>query len=205
MKSLAIVTPAATYPVTSAEAKLYAKIDTTADDTLIDIFIAAATSAAEEHLKRALITQTLRLTLDLHGGALNDILGDGVYELPVSYVYGDLPRVIKLPKQPIQSITSVKLYDTSNAESTYSSSNYFLDSDGGRLVLNNTAIWDSDLRPQAACKITYVAGYGAVSDVPVPIKTAILMHIQKMYDERIVCDMPQSCAALLDRFKVYDL
>lgn len=203
MKSISIVTPAATYPVTSAEAKLYAKIDTSADDTLIDIFIAAATSAAEEYLRRALITQTLRLTLDMLANGLNDCLGDGVYDLPVNALYGELPRVIRLPKEPVQSITSVKLYDTSNTESTYSSSNYFLDSDGNRLVLNDTAVWDSNLRAQACCKITYVAGYGAASAVPAPIKAAILAHIQSMYDQRIVCDLPQVSKNLLDQFKIY--
>jgi hypothetical protein len=203
MKNLTTVTPSATYPVTSSEVKLWAKIDTTADDSLITTLIAAATSAAEEYLKRALITQTLKLTLD-SGKYTNNILGDGVYDLPISALYdGALPRVIKLPKEPIQSVTHIKTYNTSNTLSTYDSSNYYTDLSGARVVLNQTAMWGSDIRPQASCEVTYVAGYGSASDVPAPIKTAILMHIQKMYDERIVCDMPQSCKTLLDQFKIY--
>lgn len=205
MKSLSVVTSPSTYPVTNAEAKLYAKIDTTADDTLIDTLIAAATSAAEEYLKRAIITQTLKLTLDLLGISLNNALGDGVYDLPISALYGDLPRIIKLPKAPVQSITSVKTYDTSNTLTTYDSANYFLDISGARLVLNQSAYWGSDIRPQASCEITYVAGYGLAASVPAAIKTAILMHIQSMYDERIICEMPAMCKNLLDQFRIYGL
>lgn len=205
MKSLSVVTAPTTYPVTRAEAKSYAKIDSTDEDTLIDTLIAAATSSAEEYLKRAIITQTLKLTLDSGCSILNNTLGDGVYDLPVSAVYGDLPRIIKLPKAPVQSITYVKTYNTANVLSTFSSSNYYLDSSGARLILNPTAVWDSDIRPQASCEITYVAGYGLAASVPASIKTAIMMHIQSMYDERVICEMPQICKNLLDQYRIYDL
>ena len=205
MKSLSLVTAPTTYPVTRAEAKLYAKIDTSDEDTLIDSLIAAATSSAEEYLRRALITQTLKLTLDSGSNSLDNMLGDGVYDLPVSAVYGSLPRIVRLPKAPIQSITHVKTYNTSNVLSTYSSSNYFLDTSGARLVLNQTAVWGSDMRAQASCEITYVAGYGLAASVPAPIKTAIMMHIQSMYDERLICEMPQICKNLLDQFRIYGL
>lgn len=203
MRSLAVVTAPASYPVTLAEAKLYAKIDTTADDTLIDNLIAAATSSAEEYLRRTIITQTLRLTLDLPRSNYANYLGDGVYNLPVTSLYGDLPRVIPLPKAPVQSISSVVTYDTANAATTYSASNYFLDVDGARLVLNESATFPSGMRQKAACAITYVAGYGAASAVTAPIKTAILMHIQAMYDNRLVCEMPQICKNILDQFRIY--
>jgi len=205
MQSLKVTVPATSYPVTLAEANQYARIDTTADDALVTTLIYAATSAAEEYLKRALITQTLVLTLDLPSSPLNNSLGDGWYDLPISVLYGELPRVIPLPKAPIQSITSVKTYDTSNTLTTYDNSNYFLDANGARLVLNNTAVPPSNMRQLAACEITYVAGWISASFVPAPIKMAILMHIQSMYDNRGVCELPSSCKALLDQFKIYGM
>lgn len=203
--SLSIVTAPTSYPVTRDEVKAFAKIDIADDDALIDSFIIAATQSAEEYLRRALITQTLALTLDLDctQGVAN-FLGDGVYDLPVTALYGALPSVIELPKAPIQSITSIKTYSTANVESTFSSSNYYLDSAaGGRVVLNQSAVWTTDLRPKAAVKITYVAGYGLAVDVPQAIKTAILAHIQRMYDERLICDMPANTTNLLRQWRIY--
>ncbi len=198
-----LYTAPATEPVTRTEAKSWMKVDSTDDDTLIDNLIVAAREAAEKYLRRALITQTWTLTVDLPRSSACDDLPDGVYDLPVSVLFGELPREFELPYKPIISITSVVTYNTSNSSSTYSSSNYFLDTASGRLVLNNTAVWPSDLRDKAAVVITYTAGYGAASAVPQSIKHAIMMHIQTMYDSRIVCEMPQACMNLLRQHRVY--
>ena len=202
--SITTVTPPALEPVTLAEAKLWMKVDITEDDALITDLIVAAREYAEQSLRRALITQTKKLTLDIPRGGLDDVLGDGVYDLPVSVLVGDLPSVIELPYQPIQSITSVKTFDTDGTESTYSSDNYFLDTAGGRLVLKDGEIWPSGLRAEKACEITYVAGYGsAASSVPASIKSAIKMHVQNMYDNRIVCDAPEACMKIYQKHRIY--
>jgi hypothetical protein len=201
--SLTLVTGPAAEPVMLQEAKNWAKIDTTDDDPLIATLITAATQSAEEFLRRSLITQTWKLTLDLPQSSLNDCLGEGVYDLPASVLDGAMPRAIHLPRGPVQSVSSLKTYDTSSAESTYSSSNYYVDTAGDRLVLNETAVWPSPLRPRAAAAITYVTGYGDTSSaIPMPIKTAILMHVQRMYDGRIVCEMPEGCQQLLRQYRV---
>jgi hypothetical protein len=33
----------------------------------------------------------------------------------------------------------------------------------------------------------------------------MLMHLQRMYDGRIVCDMPEGCERLLRQYRVMDL
>ena len=81
------------------------------DDTLVTQLITAARMAAEEYLRRALITQTYKLTLDLSCSSLGAAWSEGVYDLPVTELYGGMPRTIELPKGPIQSITSVTTYD----------------------------------------------------------------------------------------------
>lgn len=198
-----LVTAPAAEPVTTAEAKTYAKVDTSTDDTLIDTLIATARESAEKYMQRAIITQTWKLTLDLPYSNFGRNLPAGTYQMPVTALYGDMPRDIDLPYKPLQSITSVKFNDTSNTESTYSSDYYFADTANGRLVFNDTAVLPSNLRQYAACVITYVCGYGASgSSVPAAIKTAIKMHVQKMYDERVICDIPENCRRLLDQYKV---
>jgi len=202
-RTVALVTGPAVEPVTLDEVKAWAKIDAADEDALLTSLVAAAREAAEQYLRRALISQTVRLTLDLDGCGVH--LSEGVYDLPVSAIYGGLPTVVELPRAPVSSITSVVTYDLDNAPGTFAASNYSLNADGNRFVLASGATWPSNLRPVAACAITYVAGYGdAASAVPQSIRTGILMHAQTMYDGRIVCDMPENCQRLLRPYRVLD-
>ena len=206
LSSVELITPAIAEPVTLGEAKLWAKIDTTDEDALCASLLTAAIEAAEQYTRRALINRTIKYTIDAPGSYWAENLPDGVYNLPISVLSGQLPESIKLPVEPARSITNVVTYGTANAASVYASDNYFLDTGSSRLVLNETAFWPSDIRRRAACEITYVAGYGATSaSVPAPIKTAILMHFAKMYDSRTACSMPESCEKLLMQYRVYGM
>lgn len=204
-QNLALLTAPAAEPVTLAEVKGFARIDATTEDALLTTLIATAREAAELFLRRSLITQSWTLTLDMGGGGLDCWLPSGTYDLPVSALYGDLPRSFHLPMGKVQSVTSVKTYDTSNTESTYSSANYTLNSD--TLILNSTAYWPSNLRERATCVIEYVAGYGdTASSIPQAIRTGILMHIAALYDTRGQCegatDMPPGAKQLMARHRV---
>ncbi len=186
-QSLALVSAPATEPVTLSEAKAWARIDGSDDDAIITALITAARQAAEQHLRRSLITQTWKLTLDLSCSRMND-LPEGVYDLPMSALYGGLPQSIPLPKGPVSSITSVVTYDQNNTAATFDAANYRLDSSGERLLLNYGAMWPSSIRPQAGCEITYVAGYGNAGAVPQPIKSGMLIHIASLYEQRGNCE-----------------
>lgn len=205
-RALTLVTGPAAEPVLLQEAKNWARIDGTDDDALVAALITAAVQATEEYLRRSLISQTWKLTLDLPRSRNYDCLGEGVYDMPPSVLYDGLPRSVALPRGPIQSVTSVKTYDTSNAESTYSGSNYYVDTAGDRLVLNQSAVWPGVLRDTAAVAITYVTGYGDTSSaVPMPIKTAILMHVTGMYESRGQCDqsdLPAGAKQLLNQYRI---
>lgn len=200
--SLALVTAPATEPVTTAEAKAWARIDGTDDDAVIAGLIVTARQATEEYLRRSIISQTWKLTLDLSCSGLRD-LPEGVYDLPMTALYGGLPRTIPLPKGPVVSITSVVTYDLSNTASTYATGNYRVDASGDRLVLNYGAIWPNTIRPQAGCEITYVAGY---TTVPQPIKTAIMIHVASLYEQRGMCEdpmaLPPAVQSLLGRYRI---
>lgn len=204
-RTLTIVTAPAAEPVTLTEAKAWAKIDDTTDDDLVTALITAARMSAEEYLRRTLISTTYKLTLDLADCPLSDLLGDGVYDLPVSILYDGLPSAVELPKGPVSSISSVVTYDTSDASSTFDTANYRIDTAGERLVLTYGTIWPTNLRSIAACEITYVAGYGSTATgVPQPIRTGIKMHIQAMYDGRGQCetDMPPGCKQLYNQYRI---
>ncbi|WP_020467878.1 head-tail connector protein [Zavarzinella formosa] len=205
-RTVTVVTNPASDPVTLAEAKAWLRIDTTDEDALLAQLISAATDTAEQHTRRSLITRTLRLTLDQTCNDLYRDLGEGVYDLPSTFLYGGLPRVIELPKGPVQSITSVTTFDPDNASAVYSPSNYTLNTDGTRLSLNQDAVWPGPLRPVGACEIVYTAGYGDSSAIPPSIKTAILMLVAHLYESRGACDgdMPAGCAAMLNKYRIMD-
>lgn len=205
--SLTLVTGPVKEPVSLAEVKGWAKIDTDADDQLLVTLIAATRGAAEEYLRRSLLTQTWKLTLDLGMSSLMDRLPAGVWEMPITAAYAEMPGSIDLPRGPVQSVSSVTTYDTSNAGTVYASSNYFVDAAGDRLILNPTAAWPSSLRAKAAAVIQYVTGYGdEPSNIPQPIRTAIMMHVQRLYDGRGQCDdadLAPGSKLLMDKFRRY--
>lgn len=206
-RSVTVVTPASADPVTLSEANAWLRLDDGADDVTVSMLISAATASVEEYLRRSLLTRTLRLTLDAEPSRFGSDFQPGTYDLPVGALYGDLPRAIDLPKGPVRAISSVTTYDTEDAASTFGSSNYSLDSAGSRLVLAYGSLWPTGLRPRAAVEINYTAGYGeAASSVPQPIRTAILIHLATLYEQRGQCDdamsMPPGAKQLLNQYRI---
>lgn len=192
------VAPTAT-PVSVQDALDYLKLDDTCETPFITMLIEAATQQVESYLKRKICTQTLQAAYD-YVPAANASFYDSNY-------YRNFPdsRANKncffLPFPAIQSITSIKLYDTANTESTYDSSNYYLDSFNGRCVFNQGAVIDTDLRECNAMIVTYVAGYATV---PATIKMGILEQVKMMYECRGVCDLCDKTSNALAPYKLFD-
>ncbi len=207
-RSLALVTPPAVEPVTLDEAKAWARVDTTDDDPLISALLVASRQAVEDYLRRSLITQTWRLTLDAPASGWGNWLGEGTYDLPVTVLSGEYPRAYELPRGPVQSVTSFVTSDTSNTSTTLDPANYVLDADGTRLVLNETAVLPSNIRPARGIEITYVTGFGSTAgSVPQAIRTAVLMTFGVLYDSRGACDnadIPPGAKRLLNAYRVRD-
>lgn len=201
-KSVAIVTPPATQPVTVAELKSFLRIDGTSEDTILEEFIKAATRASENYTGRAFITQTRSLTLDwlppTPQARLRTTTGNYFY-LPQLF---NGEGFLDLPYNPILSITSLVTYGLDNAATTFSSSYYTLDTAGSRLLFNtNSPGLPSNLRERSAVVVTYVAGYGAASAVPHDIKMAIMAFASDMYECRGLCSMSTECTGLLSQYK----
>jgi hypothetical protein len=194
-RSLTLVTGPAAEPVILDEAKAWLRIDGTDSDAQLAALITASYQLCEQWLRRSLISQTWKLTLDLAECPGGEPWWDGAQDGAISSLYGGLPQTVELPKGPVQSITSVTTYDLDDTSSTFASTNYRVDSAGERLVLNYGALWPSNLRAKAAAEITYVTGYGATStSVPQPIKTGILIQTATLYEQRGMCGDPDGVA-----------
>jgi uncharacterized phiE125 gp8 family phage protein len=146
----------ASEPVSLDEFKLILKLDDTEQDSYLTNLLKSSRELIEKYLSRALITQTIELSFD-------------------SFV-----KDLYLWRAPIQSITSVIVYDSENSSSTITNTNYFLLND--ELIFNDDFSLDISLRTRQGIKITYIAGYGAASSVPASIKNAILNYASFLYD-----------------------
>ncbi|MDE1901665.1 MAG: head-tail connector protein [Alphaproteobacteria bacterium] len=184
MTSFALLTPPAAEPVLLADAKQQARIDTTADDTLVTALITGARQWAEKYTGRAFITQTWQMALDLWPGAVEK-WWDGVRQGPITGL--DKVNYISLPRAPLQSVASVTYYDDGDNATLWDSGNYFVDTvrEPGRLALRMGAVWPVPTRLTNGIVIQYVAGYGDDGTaVPEPIKTAIRQLVAHWYEHR---------------------
>ena len=160
-----IVTPPALEPVTLGEARLHCRVDVEDDDDLLLRLIMTAREYAEQREWRAYLTQTLDLYLDCWPAR----------------------DEIRLPRPPLQSITSVKYYDEDDVEYTLASTTYLVDSvsQPGRLVLKSGQSWPSaTLRPANAIVIRFVAGGASLGELPLRIRQAMLLLIGHWYENR---------------------
>lgn len=187
-RSLKVNTLATNPLFTTAEAKDFLKVDTTADDTLIDNLIKAATQSCEEYTNQyfidTLVTQYSDNWLEFY----------------------------RLYKSPVSSITSVKYYDTNDSLQTLASSNYILD-DASKPARIGLAV-DATLPTLAdrinAVEVKYTVGYGTAStDVPDGIKQAVLLTIGNFYENRqsvitgrTATELPLSSQYLLNQYKI---
>ena len=184
MISFKLLTPPALEPVTLAEAKLQARIDTTAEDSLVTSLITGARQWAEQYTGRALITQTWQMAMDAWP-SVRGAWWDGVREGPITGY--DIVSAIKLPHPPLISVTNIQTFAADNSATVFPASNYYVDTLGtpGRVALQSGAVWPSPTRPTNGILIEYIAGYGSsASAVPEPIKTAIRQITAHWYENR---------------------
>lgn len=164
--SLTIVTPPAEEPVTLTEAKNHLRVDLTDDDSLISALIVAAREHAEAITRRAFITQTLKLSLD-------------------AFPANNGPIYVPMP--PLQSVNSLKYFDTDGMEQTLTEGTDFLvdnESEPGRITPAPDTGWPVTQNRPNAVSVEFVAGFGDASKVPQGIKQAILLMVGHWYENR---------------------
>ena len=184
---LSIVTEPAIEPVTLDEALVQCHANQGVEDDWFYSKISACRRDAEKYMRRAFIEQTLRITFD---------------------AWPNLP--ILLPRAPLISVESFKLYDTEDAETTIGTSNLLVDnySSPARLSINSGySIPSVSLRELNSIIIEYKAGYGTTADVvPDEVKAAILLQLGYLYNCRSgeeQAPITEQWKCLLDRSKLY--
>src|SRR5262245_425152 len=161
-------------PLTLAEVKEHLRVDHNASDSIIEAYIAAATSYVDGEfgvLGRALVTQTWELVID---------------HFPV--------HEIKIPLPPLQSVTSIKYDDPDGFEQTLATDQYYVDdASEPAWVVPVVGGWPTAvLQAVNSVRIRYVAGYDPTTDsppdlagnVPQAIKQAMLLLIGNFHEHR---------------------
>ena len=187
-RSLKVNTLATNPLFTTADAKDFLKVDTTADDTLIDNLIKAATQSCEIYTNRyfldTLVTQYADKWADIEN----------------------------LYKSPVSSITHIKYYDSDDSLQTLAGTVYLLDevSQPARIGLKPNQSYPNIANRINAIEVKYTVGYGtAASSVPEAIRQAVLITIGNWYENRqtvitgrIATELPLSSQYLLNQYKI---
>jgi uncharacterized phiE125 gp8 family phage protein len=196
MSRLIQVQPPMQDVVDLATAKLALRVDSTADDQRITDLVRAAVHLLEGGgggdgiLGRALMPQTWRLELT------------------------DWPYRLMLPMPPLIAVTGVTYLDTVAVEQTLDASTYrVVDGGAGRgcfmLAFSKTFPACFSGWPDAV-RITFDCGYRdlaspANNPVPEPIRQAVLMLVQSLYDRPGQEDIPAVVHSLISPFRVAQL
>ena len=187
-KSFVVDTASTTAIITTAEAKQHLKVDTSADDTLIDDLVQAATESAQIFTNRYFTNTTLNQ------------FGDNWCDLSTLF------------KSPVSSVVHIKYYDSDNTQQTLATSVYQkdLEHQPSRIGLKPNQSFPSLAGRINAVECQYVVGYGsAASDVPTAIKQAVLLTVGNWYENRqevvvgrTATELPKSAQYLLEQYKV---
>lgn len=201
-RTVSIVTPPASYGITAGDMETFLTLSAGQDTALLEAFIEAAYDAIRQYLRRSIVTETLELRMDGFPGydeAREIALGPGMHVVSQPWVMNNGGSVIDLPFGPVSSITSIKVFDRDNTESTFSSTYYR--ADASRVYLNDSATWPVNLRSRDAVAIRYVSGEASP---PAAIIQAIKQHVAAMYECREGCDIPTASKAILSPYRRLD-
>lgn len=173
------VTAPAEQVVSLSEAKAHLRVDHDDEDTLISAMVAAAITHLDGWsgvLGRCLVAQDWRQAFARFPGT----------------------RKLRLP-MPDVSVVSVAYVDSAGIDHALESLAYMLIEDHlGPFIYLADASWpETAVRPDAVT-VTFTAGYGpAATDVPAPIRAAILLMIGDLYRNRETTGIGSGAAGVI--------
>ncbi|MEY4402914.1 MAG: hypothetical protein RIR91_949 [Verrucomicrobiota bacterium] len=187
MSTLRVITAATTEPLSLAEARDHLRVDHFEDDGVISGCILAARQHIENITGLALAASTWLLTMDATPE-------DGW---------------VLLPREPVQSVTSVQYYNTAGTLTTWASTEWEVDlySSPPRLRAKYGSTWPTVKDVLAAVQVTFVCGYSGPQTVPQPILQALRLLVGHYYENReaatagSISAMPFAVDALLAPYK----
>ena len=203
--------------ISLATAKSFLRVTHSAEDTLITTMIGAAIEVAQNYTNSRFLESQYIMFMETWDDVYvsnhyTTSLSNGAYLTTGGYVGKDGLNQIVLPYAPLDSVTHVKYYDSSNTQQTWTENtdytvHTFINQKGFIEVMNNVT-YPNVYERADAIEIKFKAGYGnQADDVPEPIKTAILLILGFMYEKRedTVSRLPKASEYLLDpyRFKTY--
>jgi len=169
-------------PVTVAEAKTFLRVDTAADDDLIERLLEAATAWAETFTGRKFLTAACTRKGDAFDAA-----------------------VIHLPWAPLVAVAAITYVDCAGTVQPLADTEYLVDTQAepGRITPAWGKTWPVPRSQPNAVVITYTAGYGTADQVPSAIKSAILFIVAAWYADREAGDVPMGAKNLLGPYRVF--
>jgi uncharacterized phiE125 gp8 family phage protein len=184
MWQLNLITAPTSEPVTTTEAKLAARIDTTADDALVGLYIKTAREWCEQYQhQRAFLTQTWEQSYDF---------------------YPSFPLDLML--SPVQTVSQITYTLENGSVNTWDASNYYVDTTSvpARIALTENGLVPSGtLVPLGGFRIRFVAGVTSSTLVSESVKTSIKLIVSHLYEnreasaEKALSEIPFGVKALL--------
>jgi uncharacterized phiE125 gp8 family phage protein len=177
-------------PLTLAEVKAFLRVDHDDDDDLITSLMIAARIHVEAETRRALITQTWRLTFDCWPG---------------------VGRIDVRPA-PLRSLVGARVHDSVSVTHDVDDEAFVVDTVSSTLAFAPWALAQPG-RALAGIEIDIVVGYGdAASDVPEPLRQAMRLLIAHWYENRRIsgttteeAPLPLAFAALVAPYRMLSL
>lgn len=183
---LSLSSAASGQAVTTADAKVYLRVDNSTEDTLIDDCVKAATEFCQDETGRQYLTASYSLRLR-----------------------GWWQGALILPKPPFRSVSSISYIDTAGTTQTLASTYYetFAPLKGpGQITRLPFQVWpvhQSDREYPVI--IAFSAGYGTATDIPKRTRQAILMATAWFYDHRDPSQLELSAVRSLLAAEVWGL
>ena len=188
MPSILLTAPSVE-PVSLDEAKAYLRVEHSDDDEVIAALVAGSRIHVEAQTRRALITQSWRLSADAWPP-------DG--RMPVR-------------PGPLQALGAVRVYDFDNVAQDVDTQAFVLDRAGSALGFAPWAV-PAPGRLIAGIALDVTVGYGdAATDVPEALRQAIRLLVAHWYENRglaavgTVTVLPATVAALLAPYRMLSL
>ncbi len=142
-----------------------------------------------------------------------EVTGRQLLDATFDQFFDAFPTPMKLAYPPLDSVTSVKYYDTAGAQQTLTVDDDYQVDDAGEVASiwpgRTNTVWPST-EPERinAVEVRFVAGYGEAADIPERYKHAIKELVAEWYDRRLpassckVVKLPFHLQAILNSAKV---
>lgn len=155
-------------PLSPDEMRDHLRVTDTVEEPLLASYLTALRQLAEKQLDLAFLTQTLEWTVDAFP----------CYDETNPY------GALVLPRQPLQSVVSLKYIDTAGAQQTWSPSLYLVDALQSRIVPAYGQTWPQIRYQPSAIVVRYLAGYLNLAVLPEDLRQMMRLAVGTLFEFR---------------------